>query len=129
MFGGRVQDVREPAAGDALRDDGEATVRAALDRARPREPLVLELGDNRQPFAQRRFEHGQFGPQDQPLEHVPCLTVEGEHTSPEAVFEARRRLRRLGIQGRRGHVHGAQQVCNGRTIMPVLAIEDKPRDS
>jgi hypothetical protein len=62
VFGGRVQYVREPASGDALRDDREAVVRAALDRARPREPLVLEPGDNRQPLVQCRFEHGQFGP-------------------------------------------------------------------
>ena len=108
VLGGRVEHVREPAAGHVFRHDREAIVGPAFDIARPGEPLVLESGHNRQPLAQRPFEHGELGTQNQPLEHVACLAVECEDTTPETVFVTRRRLRRFGFQSRCWHVHGAQ---------------------
>ena len=112
----------EPAARDVLGNDRQAIVGVALDRARPREPLVLEAGDDGHPLSERRLEGGQLRTQHQPLQHVPGFAIEREDTTAETVFVPGRRLRRLGIQGAGRHVHGAQQLCNGRTIMPFRAL-------
>jgi hypothetical protein len=104
VLGGGVEDVGQAASRHVLGHDNQPVVGVLFDAARTREALVVEGRDDRDAIGQGVFEGAELGAEDQPLEHVPGLAVEREHTSAETVFIAGRRLGRHVIRGGDRHI-------------------------
>ena len=84
--GGRLEKVREAAAGDELREDRELTGRrVALHSVRPGESFILESGQAGDAVPDERFERRQLGLHVGALQHRARLAVEGQRPSPQAI--------------------------------------------
>ena len=90
---------------------------------RERERLVLKRSDDPYPAGQCLLKGRQLGPEHKTLEDSSGFPVESEYTATQPVGIAGGGLRRLVIQRRDRHVHGARQVCNPRSNRAISVVE------